>query len=251
MFSRIRRIELVISAANNREFSKHFLLSIAVTRQEYDHYLSIRDPVLGWPPTDMSTSATSDRSGARRSLAFPETGNECVSLYGDSYTFSAEVSDNESWGNILAQRLGCRVGNFGVIAYGTDQVVLRFIANTKDSAPVTVLGIYADNLLRNVNQYRYFLTGGERLGLKPRFVLENGAPKLVPIPKLSFDEFQRALRKPETVWPNEYFLPGSKGGPVVWSFPYTLSLMKLLTSPHFFSLAWKRVHKQPTCYRLL
>jgi len=217
-----------------------------VTREQYDHYLAIRAPVLGWPSPYKGESATLDGSGARRSPAFPSPGNECVSLYGDSFTFGEEVSNQEAWGNLLAQGLGCRVSNFGYGGYGTDQALLRFIGNNNDSAPLTILGIYVDNLLRNVNQYRYFLTGTEPLGLKPRFILENGELKLVPIAKLSFDEFQRALSKPESVWQHETFLSGSSDGPIVWSFPYTLSLMRLVASSSFSHRIINKLRRQPS-----
>lgn len=127
---------------------------------------------------DLKFARTRERDfhalGARRSPAFPSPGNERVSLYGDSFTFGLEVSDQEAWGNVLAQGLGCRVSNFGYGGYGTDQALLRCIGNTKDSASLAILGIYVDDPLRNVNQYRYFLTGSDPLGLKPRFNLRTG-----------------------------------------------------------------------------
>lgn len=197
-----------------------------VTRQQYEHYLAIRDPVVGWPARGARGAGS---PVPRPSPAFPKPGEWCVTSYGDSFTYGDEVSDAEAWGNVLAQRLGCRVGNFGVGGYGTDQALLRFVDNPADRAPVTIVGVFADNLLRNVNQYRYFL-GGETLALKPRFVLENGALKLVPIPSLSYEQLINGLHEPRTIFPHEIFLPGSPHGPVIWSFPYTLSLLDLLRS---------------------
>ena len=217
------------------------------TRDTYNHYLAIRDPTLGWRAR-IESSQSLDEFGARRSPAFPKPGHDCVSLYGDLFTFGAEVSDAEAWGNILAESLKCRVGNFGVNGYGTDQALLRFMENTADSAPVIVVGIYGDDLRRNVNQYHYFLSAAEelRFALKPRFVLENSALKLVPIPTLSFEDFQRALSYPEAVWRYEAFLPGSPYGPTVWSFPYTLSFGRLLASAKFWDLVVKRIRKEPS-----
>lgn len=202
-----------------------------VTRERYEHYLAIRDPVVGWPARS-GPGAAAGPPVPRPSPAFPEPGEWCVTLYGESFTYGDEVSDAEAWGNVLAQRLGCRVGNFGVGGYGTDQALLRFIDNPADRAPVTIVGVFADNLLRNVNQYRYFLTGGETLALKPRFVLENGTLNLVPIPSLSYDQFIAGLREPHSIFAHEEFLPGSRHGPVIWSFPYTLSLLHLVRTDH-------------------
>jgi hypothetical protein len=238
-------LPVVMSSVNIRSafmLGRLFYTRPAVTRDEYNHYLAVRDPTLGWPgQNDSATTTILDESGARRSPAFPKPGHECVSLYGDSFTFGEEVSDAEAWGNILAESLNCRVANFGVSGYGTDQALLRFKKNTFDSAPVTVLGIFGDDLRRNVNQYYYFLTGAEasKFALKPRFVVESGSLKLIPIPTLSFEEFQQALNHPETVWHYETFLPGGSYGPTVWSFPYTLSLWRLLTSPYFLDLVTK------------
>ena len=52
----------------------------------YEAYLRERDPSLGLPtPTKM------DPSGSRPIPAFPKAGRACVSLYGDSFTYGAEV----------------------------------------------------------------------------------------------------------------------------------------------------------------
>ncbi|HKQ25273.1 MAG TPA: hypothetical protein VJT81_12595 [Burkholderiales bacterium] len=200
-----------------------------ITREQYERYLAVRDPIVGWPRRDGRDPGP---PVPRPSPAFPDGAEWCVTLYGESFTYGDEVSDAEAWGNVLAQRLGCRVGNFGVGGHGTDQALLTFIANPADRAPVAIVGIFADNLLRNVNQYRYFLTGGETLALKPRFVLENGVLNPVPIPGFSYEQFVDGLRNPRAIFPHEVFLPGSRHGPVIWSFPYTLSLLNLVRTDH-------------------
>ncbi len=220
-----------------------------ITKDEYDRYLVIRDHTLGWPAIHNFGSAESlDETGARLSPAFPKPGRECISLYGDSFTFGSEVSDKEAWGNLLAERLKCRVANFGIWGYGTDQALLRYTQHATDSSAIVVLGIYGDDLRRNVNQYSYFLTAADfsKFGLKPRFVLENGALKLIPILTVSFEEFQQALIHPEMAWQHETFLPGSSHGPTVWSFPYTLSLGRLLASARFWDLAVKWGREEPS-----
>lgn len=216
-----------------------------VTRAQYERYLAVRDPVVGWPARGLGTEG---QPVPRPSPAYPGTGEWCVTLYGDSFTFGDDVSDADAWGNVLAQRLGCRVGNFAVGGYGTDQALIRFIDNSADRAPVTIVGIFADNLLRNVNQYRYFLTGGETLALKPRFVLDNGTLKLVPISNLTYEQFIAGLREPRAAWPHEVFVPGSRHGPVIWSFPYTLSLIDLVRTDHVINYlrgrpSWINFHR--------
>jgi hypothetical protein len=234
------------SIFNPRAIVNLFYIPPNIGPKEYEHYLSVRDPNLGWP-SPIANADNLDSSGARVSPAFPTPGTECVSLYGDSFTFGSEVNNEQAWGNILARNLGCRVANFGVGGYGTDQSVLRFTANTKDSSSTVILGIFADNVLRNVNQYRYFLTGGETLGLKPRFVLRGDILTVSPLPKLSYPEFRNAITDPRnSIWQHEFFLPDTDYGPTIWRFPYTLSFAKLMLSKKTWNLAIDAVRHVPS-----
>ena len=195
-----------------------------VTRAEFEEYLARRDPVLGWPaPPSVAPRIAPRPSPASRAQLRP-----CVTLYGESFVFADEVEDDVAWGNVLAGALACPVGNFGVGGYGTDQALLRFIANEDDRAPVTVLGIFPENLLRNVNQYRHFLSGAEPLSLKPRFVVDAGGLRLVPMPSSSYDSFAAGLRDPGRLFLHETFLPDAPHGPTTWTFPFTASLVRLM-----------------------
>lgn len=199
-----------------------------ISREAWDNYLKDRDPILGWPTVRALNSDRHDASGSRPVPAFSEPGAECVTLYGDSFTYAVIVAHHETWGNLLAESLGCRVGNFGVTGYGTDQALLRFEANEADSAPVSILGIYPGNLMRNVNQYHYLLRGGSEFTFKPRFILIDGELELVPMPEPRFSELDILGRDPGLLLAHESFLPGSNMGPVVAEFPYTLFVLKLL-----------------------
>ena len=199
--------------------------------QAYQKYLSLRDENLGWPSPSTFGHGDYDKIGSRIIPSFPDETNSCVSLYGDSFTFGAEVSHEEAWGNVLSQNLGCRVSNFGVGGYGTDQAYLRFQLNTADSSPTVILGYMVENIARNVNQYRFLFypLGGEYMyGLKPRFILgEQGKLRLIKLPKFSEREFLEMTEDPGKYLPYEYFVPGGKfvsRGP---KFPYTLSLLSL------------------------
>lgn len=203
-----------------------------ISVEEYDRYLAVRDPLLGWPPPGQRGTGETDAAGARLSPAFPVPGGECVTAYGDSFTYGAEVGPEEAWANQLARLLGCRVGNFGGNGHGTDQALLRFQHNPDDPSGAVLLGIHADNLLRNLNQNRGYLTGASLLGMKPRFILRDGALELVPLPRFTYQEFQDALANPARAWPHEAFLPGTAAGPTVWAFPYSAALLHLLRSRH-------------------
>ena len=189
----------------------------------YPGYLLAHDAVLGWPKPG---------SGPRPSPAFPDTGSSCVSLFGDSFTYGAEVGDDAAWGNVLAQRLGCRVANYGVGGYGTDQAFLRYRDRADEHAPIVILGIFEDNVQRNVNRLRELLAGSPEFSFKPRFKL-GARDELVLLPLHLPDTSQaRAfIESPERFLTDEYFVPGSPAGPVRPRLPFTLSLVRLLVHP--------------------
>lgn len=187
----------------------------------YERYLQERHEVIGWPQKkELFTS--------RPTPSFPVAGNEKISLYGDSFVFGLEVGDAEAWGNILSDKLKFRIANFGVSGYGTDQAYLRFKLNKGDSAETTILGILPQNVLRNVNQYRFCLTGEELYGFKPRFILEDGALVQIPIPTIPFEELPTLYREPAQYLKHETFLPDSEYGPARMSFPFSFALSRLV-----------------------
>jgi hypothetical protein len=202
----------------------------SIDESEFRRYLRIRHPQLGWPGLEEGGDPAAVHS--RPIPAFPDSDSECVSLYGDSYTYGDEVEDAEAWSNQLSIRLGCRVANFGVGGYGTDQALLRFQMNGADDSSVAVLGIYPYNILRNVNQYRRFLggPGGSLFSFKPRFILEGDELILVPLPKPSFQEIQEMVQEPGRHLQAEAFVPGTAPGPPLLSFPHSLAFLKLLFS---------------------
>lgn len=80
-----------------------------------------------------------------------------VLLVGDSYTHGDEVPWEETWAHRLSEELGSgfQVLNGGVGGYGTDQAVLRARRLRLPLQPdVIVLGIYIQDLLRNLTVFR-------------------------------------------------------------------------------------------------
>ena len=140
-------------------------------------YLKVRDPILGWPRTDGQGPLQFDAIGARPDPTFPNINKPCISVYGDSFTYAEEVNHEEAWAHRLSQQLSCRIANYGVPGYGTDQAYLRFQKNTHDTASLIILGIYQEGILRIVNQYRYLLSKGDPYSFKPRFLLKKGSFK--------------------------------------------------------------------------
>ncbi len=195
--------------------------------KDYAVYLAERDPVLGWPPPGKRGQGEVDRSGSRLSPAFPDpAAKSCVAVFGDSYTWGDEVGPADAYPNVLAQDLGCRVSNFGVGGYGSDQALLRY-EQVKPDAPVVVLGHFSENIIRNVNEERGFLTN-QPFGLKPRFIVRQGALELIPLPSFTEEQYARIGEDAATLLPDDFFRPGGPAGLIARSFPYTVSAVRAL-----------------------
>lgn len=103
-------------------------------------------------------------------------GKTRVLLVGDSYTHGDEVPWNDTWARRLAHELGegYEVLNGGVGGYGTDQSVLRARRLHPRLQPdVIVLGIYIQDLLRNLTVFRSVKHPWTHFPWsKPRFVID-------------------------------------------------------------------------------
>lgn len=185
---------------------------------DYARYLDIHDPLLGWP-------ARADQV-PRHSPRFPQLEGlrPVLSAYGDSYTQSAEVGDAEAWPELLAVRWHQRVDNHGRGGYGSDQALLRFrrdLAEGHEVADVVLLVHLSENLLRNLNQFRGLLYGGDGLGFKPRFVLDRaGQLTLIPLPLPTAADYPGFVADPTPFLIHETFVLDGAEGPRRMGFPY-------------------------------
>jgi hypothetical protein len=200
------------------------------THEEFHKYLKFAEETAhvpsGWLPQESSVGL----DGSRLSPNAADLAEPCVSLYGDSFTFADEVTHAEAWSNVLAELIGCRVNNFGVSGYGSDQAYLRFADSSNDEAAVTILVHAAENIVRNVNQNRTFIYGFGTL-VKPRFLLNSGGSlQLVPRVPLNEDDYDAFVAAPERYFHYEYFLPGQGSLSKRWlRFPYLLSVPRYLS----------------------
>jgi len=180
------------------------------------------------------------------SFSDPRVHKTCVSIYGDSYTWSNRTTPDEAWGNQLSVLLGCRVSNFGVTGYGTDQAYLRFLKNKRDFAGIIILNHFVFDVFRNVNQYWGIRSSAEthKFMYKPRFVLEdNGDFDIVQIPDMSYDDMVKLQQNPENYLKHEYFLPNGHYENQFLQFPYTLVLLRTI----FFHTKFRSLFKgEPT-----
>lgn len=206
-----------------------------VSRAQYDTFLTERDPHLGWPGPSWLADMT-DEQGARLSPANQALKNRpaCASLFGDSFAFSDEVEAEHAWANVMAEQLNCRVLNFGVGGYGTDQALLRMqrkVAEGGELGGVTILSVYPDNLNRIANRWRYLL-GGYALGFKPAFVRDGDGFRVQEPFSGSYEEFQAMAADPVGPMRGDQYLPGKSGfkRKIIGGFPYSWTLAKVLVS---------------------
>jgi hypothetical protein len=191
------------------------------------------DSEIGWPSTQEATMPPRDRSGAKSNPDFPEPANACASAYGDSFVWGDDIPLNEGWIEQLSRLLGCRVANYGVSGYGTDQAFLRFRRMRSDEASVAILGIFPENVMRNVNQYRAFIGFPPHpRWLKGRFVLDREhALRWIERPNIDLAGFEALHRNPARIVPDDYLLPDTRDGPMSAQFPYILNVLRLAMVP--------------------
>jgi len=222
-----------------RHLQKSGVVYRPYSNPEYSQYVERRDKVLGWPaPETFGCDGQRDVTGSRvvPSCRDPEKYPAYISLYGDSYTWGTGVDHPYVWGNLLSEKLGVRVSDYGVRGYGTDQALLRFLHNTSDEAPVVFLNHLSENILRNINQYRQLLYPGDGLGFKPRFLVdEYGRLTLVPLPDFSASEYAQVVYDPASYLRHEYFVPDGPGGIQRLSAPFTWAVLKSAASPRVWA----------------
>jgi hypothetical protein len=197
---------------------------------EIDKHKSERHALLGWPSKNVAgldhDSHSERLSPANRTIQDP---TYCMEVYGDSFTYSSDVGNDDAWPNRLAMKTNCKVLNFGIGGYGVDQAVLRHQANARH-ADYAALVIFPDDIKRNLNQHRSLISAyTTRPDFKPRFVIADDGTLDLLLPFFgSPKEIRQALRDPNRILDAERFLPESESvwAKVVPAFPYTWSTIK-------------------------
>ncbi len=206
--------------------------NVAGVRETWDAVSSEVDPYIGGPRV----------AGPIPSAEFSDGAPSCGSAYGDSFVLGLDVAEGKGWVEQLSHILGCRVANYAVGNYGTDQAYLRF-REASDESPLVLLGINPNNVLDNVNQYDGFLdpTSTGPAALKGRFFF-NASHQLEwsSRPQLDANGIVAMLRHPAQTLPRSYFLPDTPDGPVSARFPYTVTLARIALMPRLRNIFLRR-----------
>jgi len=88
--------------------------------------------------------------------------------------------------------------NYGVPAFGLDQVFLRYQHDgARDNARIVLIGILSESIFRSVNVYRPFYSPGTMPLTKPRFVLDGEKVVLLENPMRELSQYRELLTNPE------------------------------------------------------
>ena len=195
--------------------------------QDINIYNNNKHSILGW---DIKNE-NKDKYGARNDPNSDLYQNICVEVYGNSYTYSEEVSDKNSWPAILSKLLNCRVLNYGVGGYGSDQSFIKFQIKNRKNTKVIFLNHLSENILRNSSQLRNLIYPNSEIALKPIFILKENKIELIPLPPIENYEFFYNLEKELKF---DYFVPDRNSGiQNLPSFPmHFISLFRVLKHFH-------------------
>ena len=140
---------------------ERFLDSSFPTWAKYDPELGYRlnNVIIQDGMNNASSIYSYEPNGARRMVHYRD--RPCrVNTYGNSFTQCHQVSDGETWQEVLAAHFGEPIRNFGVGGYGVYQAYRRMkrMESTLDGVPYVILNIYNDDHYRNIMACRWIHT---------------------------------------------------------------------------------------------
>ncbi len=143
-------------------FHKHQFNNIR-NEQDFEKYLIQRNESTGWPTKNFEKLNLS-KNFARRSPANEKFKNEsCFAIYGDSFAYDADLSNENAWTNQLAELMECSIFNYGIPGFGIDQAYLRFKDKNPDNLNAIMTFIEGD--YRRARTKMYSLQSGEGINL--------------------------------------------------------------------------------------
>ena len=244
------------------------LPNVVFNSENYNFYLdsskkNLLDP-LGWGIDKIRKSTIVPASSCR------------VHLFGDSFMNFEPYKKLEYKNKILSPediiniKTGCKIFNYGVGGYGSDQAYLKFKdqISKRNILPgdYVILSHLTENILRNSTRnlrLLYPMPDSNSTMLKPKFKLNNnGELSLISIPKelteLEFSEINRKGFTAKTmIDENLLLLPNfAKGSPSKIEFPYTFNLIKTFFSWHLYPRyfgeeKWYPFYKENSSYYLV
>ncbi|HCD00461.1 MAG TPA: hypothetical protein DER64_08020 [Planctomycetaceae bacterium] len=108
-----------------------------------------------------------DKLGARQMQAYAR--RPCrINTYGNSFTSCEQVSDGETWQEVLARHLCEPVRNYGIGGYSVYQSYLRMVREERRApAKTIVFNIFDDDHYRNILGWQRFKFGVNDVSINP------------------------------------------------------------------------------------
>jgi len=210
------------------------------------------DSELGWVRKPLTSNQESgkysktewniNKNGVRTNPSFDNL-NSLISCYGDSFTFSRQVNDDETWPHYLSKSTNSNVLNFGVGNYGIDQSLLRLKREfPKNKTDIVILAVVPETICRILSVWKHYYEYGNTFGFKPRFIIKGN--KLVqlknPIDNTSkFEHYEDYL---EYVKANDFFYKNKFLKEKI-NFPYSITILKNFRR-NFEIISWVRKIEQ-------
>lgn len=149
------------------------------------------------------TISTTQQNGARTQVNYKN--KPCrINVYGDSFAQCHQVSDGETWEEILAAHFGEPIRNFGVGGYGTYQSYRRLLKEekTKHNAKNLIFYIWGDDHQRSLLQSRYLAIKAWNDNMEPGYSFHgNFWPYLdFDLTTGQFTEHENKLKKPSHLY---------------------------------------------------
>jgi len=150
---------------------REFLKDLLYTKQEVDDYFADRafpfskhSPEFGWLLRDAyfrdgvnnSISVYNYKKPDGERLMSNYSDQQCrINTYGNSFTQCHQVSDHETWQEVLAAHIQEPVKNFGIGGWSVYQAYLRMLKEEKRTpAEYIIFNIYSDDHYRNLDAWR-------------------------------------------------------------------------------------------------
>ncbi|MBI2498715.1 hypothetical protein HYV88_00560 [Candidatus Woesearchaeota archaeon] len=224
------------------------------------------DPELGWvrkPNTEHDEKGKFGKTtwhinsiGARSNPGC-EGKKPIISCYGDSFAFSRQVNDNETWPHYLSKLTKTNVLNWGVGNHGIDQSLLRLKREyPKHKTKIVLLGVVPDTVSRIMSTWKHFYEYGNAFAFKPRFKLENNKLKLIKTPIDSENRYYNYEKYIDEIIKEDFFYKYKFRKELI-QFPYLISILKN-TKRNFpliyynaLSLIYEKLNKDPEKYKAL
>ena len=149
-----------------------------------------------------------------------------ISTYGDSFVFSRQVDDNQTWQWHLSSLTQTNVSNWGVGNYGIDQALLRLKREySKHSTSVVMLASVPETLVRILSTWKHYTEYGNTLAFKPRYRVDGSRARLCPNPIDHPDQFAKIPQIIRSLQNNDYWYT-HKFKKDLLSFPYLISICR-------------------------